>query len=248
VDHAVLVSAGTAPDDTAVELVRELAGALFLRFIPARTAMSLASDPRLVCTLDRENADYVYRLDDLADYGRPEYKGKRKLVSRFTRTHDARVLELSLADAEAHDVIGAAFDRWLRAKHHAHDPSPFTIERAGVSRWPRTGAAAASARVFALFDGQTPLGASVVEPMWAATWMGVVLKTDPGAQGATAYLRQQVARRLRTSAAGLGWDACTLNIQQDTGAPGLRRAKLSYGPVRLEPKFAVLRNDMETRS
>ena len=122
---------------------------------------------------------------------------------------------------------------WLERKGD-EAPEYLHLERAGLRSW-HDEESAASLRVFGLLVDGEPAGVSVVQSMWDDTWMSLVLKTDAGIPGATAYLRRHVARAALRELGPSG----VLNVQQDDGSLALRRAKLSYGPLRLEPKFSV---------
>lgn len=79
--------------------------------------------------------------------------------------------------------------------------------------------------------------------MWADTWMGLVFKTTPALPGTTAYLRREVGAMLR----GRCGIRTRLNVQQDVGLPGLRKAKLAYRPVTLIAKYATTPNAESAR-
>lgn len=236
--HIAVVGGGDRPDPAAAETLRELSVDHTITFIPHAAALRLALNEQLDLVLDRDNADYVFDPRGLATYDGPALKGKRKLANRFERNHDVEVRATTLISAEAHDLLATTFDRWTRAKSGSQDSRACEVERAGIASWPRSGDFASRCLVYALLDNDEPIGISVVEPMWAGTWMGVVFKTDPAAQGATAFLRRHVARALMHSTPP-GGGSPRWNIQQDTGATGLRAAKASYCPLRLEAKYTL---------
>lgn len=223
-----------------LEPLRELVAQNEVRYLSATTAVTLApvADQlgiRLVSL--RDDADYTYLMSELVAMEGPAFKAKRRAVSRFIARNSHRVRQGTLDDDWAREHLESMYEIWLSQKYACLAEAPETVrwERNGVHGWP-SGEAAARVMVFCLEVDDRPAGVSVVEPMWNDTWMGIVMKTDPRIQGATTFLRQSVAR------AGLermGAKAI-LNIQQDEGSPGLRRAKLSYRPTRLEPKYAAL--------
>jgi len=224
-----------------LDRVAELLETRSVRFLSAKTAAVLerTSGPGgCGLTRDRNDADYVYAMSDLAEYEGAEFRSKRRDARRFETRRTPSVRAGRLTDQWASDHLDATYNRWLAAKYGGGVAVPAAVrrERAGVDGWPRDGWAA-NVRVFCLEVEGEPVGVSVVEPMWDRTWMGVVMKTDPEMAGATAFLRRHVAR------AGLRelGDGGLLNIQQDEGLPGLRKAKESYRPVRLEPKYSLVR-------
>ena len=234
----VVVGGTDRPDPTAASILRELSTEHTITRIPQATALRLALNEDLHLILDRDNADYVFDPRRLASYDGAELKGKRKTANRFERNHDVEVRVATLASTVGHDLLATAFDRWLEAKHGSQYTLSFETERAGIELWPRTGEIASRCMVYALSSRDGPIGVSVLEPMWAGTWMSVVFKTDPAAKGATEFLRRHVASQL-ISATPPGEGPLRLNIQQDTGAAGLREAKTSYRPLRLEAKYTL---------
>ena len=210
-----------------------------IRYLSSRTSSMLenAFGPG-VCQLtqDRSDADYVYAMSDLAQYEGAGYRAKRKDARRFQTRMGPSVREGRLRDPWALNHLKHTYERWLGSKYGDANLAPSAVrrERVGVDGWPRD-ERANDIRVFCLEVGGEPVGVSVIEPMWQETWMGLFMKTDPGMPGATAYLRRHVAR---AGLAEMG-DGGLLNIQQDEGLPGLRKAKESYRPIRLEAKFSL---------
>lgn len=216
-----------------------LVGSRDVRYVSAASADRLAVLLRglpIGATAERDDADYVYRMADLATMAGPRHRSLRRAATRFDARCGPRVVDRRLPDDDAFAHLLAAYDRWCRAKYPdgAARPPAVRAEHRGVRAWPRDDRAA-DVRVFCLEVDGRAAGVSVVEPMRNATWMGLVMKTDPGLPGATAYLRRHVAR---AGLAELG-PAGVLNVQQDEGLPGLRHAKQSYRPLRLERKFRI---------
>ena len=188
----------------------------------------------------RDDADYVYRVDELS-----ELSGKRRKARREARAFAAgydgliEVREGRLDEPWTQRFIAEVYLRWLRAKYGSPLLLPAEVRREwrGVLELPAD-ARAASLRLFALTVAGEPVAASVMEPMWNSTWVGTVFKSDRAAfLSATAFLRRHVARVARQE---LGPDGL-ISLQQDDGEIGLRRSKLAYGPHHLEPKFALVR-------
>lgn len=214
--------------------LHELSRTHRFRRIPPRSAVRIAHDPSARLLLARDECDYVFDARLLATYQGPQLRGKRKLASRFERNHTPTLEILPLSSPRAHHLIAETIDRWLEKKLDSPYLDSFLLEREGVARFPRSGDLADRCLVFTVSTDDGPVALSVVEEMWNDTWTGVILKTDPRLQGATEFTRRRVTSHL-VEAEGARW----LNIQQDTGAPGLREAKLAYRPSRLEPKYTL---------
>ena len=238
-----LAGAGRTGDqyDRLAEIARDRP----IRFLSSRTALALEAEMSargFDVIFDRNNSDYVYSATRLVSLELSEYRDKRREARRFERRNAPVVRDGTLADPWARRHLEEAFDRWLAAKYVSDGSAPeaVIVERQGVAAWP-CDTSASQVRVFCLEVAGEPVGVSVVEPMWDATWMGLVLKCDPRLAGATPLLRQHVARAIGVAARG---SRGLLDVQQDEGIADFRDAKRSSGRLGLEP---TVRSDGEDR-
>ncbi|MCP3940452.1 MAG: DUF2156 domain-containing protein [Desulfobacteraceae bacterium] len=170
---------------------------------------------------ERDNAEYIYRVDSLAELNGTRLHKKRNLISQFKRSYpDYSVMSLKKADR--HMVCD--FTRYLlevRGKPSRDLEDEFTVIE----------------KAFNYFDclGFEGLGLKVKNKLVAFclfsrlnhdTYNIQFEKSDMVFKGAAQVINRETARYLR--------DKCVyVNREQDLGIEGLRRAKLSYGPERL---------------
>lgn len=177
---------------------------------------------------DRDNYDYVYKVEDLALLKGKRYQSKRNFVNRFWANHpDCRVLPL---DESTLPAVEQLLDEWYLSRVTA--PGDFHLEQVAIQRG---------------FDKMEPLGLEGIVLMEngkaLAMAMGSFLcdttfdihfeKAADGVDGAYAAINQSFAKHLMDKYPQLCW----LNREDDLGIEGLRKAKLSYHPDHLVEKY-----------
>ncbi|MBK8236202.1 MAG: DUF2156 domain-containing protein [Deltaproteobacteria bacterium] len=207
--------------DACLELLRRRGGAARIDYVPARVAEALR---RAGYTLvdDRDNADHVYAREDLAELPGRRHHGKRNHVAAFMRAGEHRFEPLGAANW--HDAMALA----ERACGDLHAPDAVALVRA-LEHHERLGF---TSRLLRGHRG-LPIGVALGEPLGAETFVVHFELADRSYPGAYQALGQLYAREIPTQFR-------FVNREQDMGAPGLRRAKLSYRPLRMEPSFSVL--------
>jgi hypothetical protein len=181
----------------------------------------------LKCEPDRDNHDYVYRVDDLIHLKGRKYDGKRNRIRKFERSHAFDYLKLR--PEHLADCLRLA-DRWLESKA-ANNPGSVPVWRSVIQE-------ACDNFGELRFAG----GAIVLEGEIAAFSIGGKLTADtavihieivrPGCDGLSQLMNREFVRN--------EWSDCLyVNREQDNGIPGLRRAKLSYHPDHLVKKYDV---------
>lgn len=195
-----------------------------LCLVPAGIAASLAGT--FVATPDRDNADYVYRRADLADLPGRQLAAKRNHVRRFERAHP----DWSLAPLCADDR-GACLDLATSVTVGSPDHPMRVQEQAALlaclEAWPALGLSGNVLRC-----GERVAGFCLGEPLAEQTWVVHHERADRTIEGAHQALCRAFAETLT---AQFTW----IDREQDLGVPGLRQAKSSYLPERLERVFTV---------
>jgi len=173
---------------------------------------------------DRGNFDYVYSRPELAELKGKKYDGKRNRIRKFESTCAHEYHPLTRAD-----VPGCArlLEDWFEEKRNG-DPY-MKAERIAIVE------ALASFEKIGLKGGVVKVGGRV-----EAFTMGGRLTSDtvvipieianPGLVGLAQWINREFVRR---EWAGYAF----VNREQDMNVEGLRKAKLSYQPVRLVKKF-----------
>jgi uncharacterized protein len=175
----------------------------------------------------REHFDYVYSAPELIGLPGKKFHAKRNHLARFLREHAARFLPLG---PELVPACLAVAERWCDLRACAEDvglDSEWQAVRDLLEHVQalevRGGALEVDGRIEAFGLG---------ELLNARTAVIHVEKADPGVPGMYAAVHQQHLERV--------WGGVELvNREQDLGEEGLRKAKESYHPVRLEPKHRV---------
>ena len=178
---------------------------------------------------DRDNFDYVYSIDDLADLKGRKYQKKRNHIHRFEEAHpDYRFLPLD------RQTLMGAFDmlvRWYQARSETDPHMDFHLEQLALQR-AFTFQEQLGMEGLVLVDGGQVLAFTMGSRLNANTFDVHFEKAMDIADGAYPVINREFARYLREKYPELRW----LNREDDLGLEGLRKAKLSYYPDRLVEK------------
>jgi hypothetical protein len=185
----------------------------------------------LVSEEDPDNADYVYKVQDLIALPGHKFDGKRNHINYFLRNNDFSFSPLQVADIP--EVI-AFEDRWYAHRHRSEIP----------------GLAAENQAVHELLQnyGELPLEGAVlriggrIEAFTVSaelnrdTAVVIAEKANPEIRGLYQAINQMYCERVLSR-------FTYVNREQDAGDPGLRRAKLSYNPHHMVSKYRVRLRD-----
>ncbi|MCX8159699.1 MAG: phosphatidylglycerol lysyltransferase domain-containing protein [Candidatus Saccharicenans sp.] len=180
---------------------------------------------------DRDNFDYVYLTEDLANLRGKKYDGKRNLIRKFEQNCRGEVGSLTgawiagcLKLVERWEANSPEENRTMdergRAASKAIKEALGNYEPLGLSG------------MVAIIDGQVE-GFCLGERLNRETAVVHVELASREIPGLHQYLNRECARTI--------WKEFRfLNREQDAGLPGLRRSKLSYHPHRLVKKFDLV--------
>jgi len=190
---------------------------------------------------DRDNFDYIYAIEDLADLKGRKFQKKRNHLNKFRKEHpDCLALPL---DESTRAKAFCMLRHWYENRTAAHPEEDFQLEKVALER---------------AFAFQKELGIEgmvlMEEGEVIAFTMGSRLSPDTfdihfekareDIDGAYAAINQAFSSHLREKYPELKW----LNREDDLGIEGLRKAKLSYNPARLLQKhWARLWEDEDDR-
>ena len=182
---------------------------------------------------DRDSFDYVYDINDLADLKGRKYQQKRNHTNRFYATYpdwEVRVLgESNLAECMA------LTDRWYERKHQDDPHEDLLMERNALRRGYKY------YRELGMIGICLYAGGNMVAMTMASFLDGETLdvhfeKADIDIPGAYAVINREFAKYVRERYPSIQY----LNREDDTGSPGLRKAKLSYHPHHMVEKCWAL--------
>ncbi|MFC1571459.1 DUF2156 domain-containing protein [Candidatus Margulisiibacteriota bacterium] len=182
-------------------------------------------------TCDRNQFDYVYETKTLAELKGKKFDGKRNHIKNFKKRHaNHKFVPLTL---EHKKEALRLFEEWFAVRKEsrhfpklAHDSQKNAVNRA-----------------FEYFEQLKLIGGAIfVDQEMKGFVLGSPLNKETAA---VHFLYAHPA--LRGIFQTILWEACNktfsgykyVNLEQDLGIPGLRKAKLSNYPVKLEKKFEV---------
>jgi hypothetical protein len=193
----------------------------------ARLLAELGSGGEFAAGPDRDQFDYVYPTADLIALEGSRYHGKRNHIARFTEAHAYAYARLE----EAHVIpcLGLA-EAWCTVKRCDEDMDL-------MDEWDAVRECLANFRRLEVRGGVVLVEGKVEaftlgELLNATTAVVHFEKANPDIPGLYAVINREFCRN--------EWSSVPfVNREQDLGEPGLRKAKLSYHPVRLAEKFAI---------
>lgn len=183
--------------------------------------------PEIKWVDDRPNYDYIYLTQDLIDLKGRDYHSKKNHLNYFKKTYEYEYVELTseMAD-EAMDFIAEFNARkevpehemaLLKMEEEAMDDVFRNIEAVGYS----AGAIRINGKIEAIAIGGRLGRNTVVEH---------VEKANVEYRGLYQAINNEFCRHVAS------W-AKYINREEDMGIPNLRKAKLSYRPVKLLEKY-----------
>lgn len=181
---------------------------------------------------NRDMSDYIYEREKLVKLPGKKYHGKRNHIARFMDAGDwnyEEITDANRADAKAmmDEWRALRADVWnveLEQEFGAMTTALFEMERLGLVG----GLLRKAGRVVALAIG---------EPLNSDTFVVHYEKAFADVQGAYPMINQQFAEH---AAEGFTY----IDREEDTGDPGLRKAKLSYQPCRLAEKYTAIKSEV----
>jgi len=174
---------------------------------------------------NRDSANYVYQTEDLAALAGSRYAKKRNLVQQATRLYAWRIEPLGPQHSKECLEVG----------------DDIAAKRTTLTLQQESQALATAIRDFGalglagllLHIDDRPAAFSIYDRLNPTTALVLFERALREKKGLYQVINQETARAI--AAQGLRF----INREEDLGDPGLRRAKLSYHPVRLEAKHTL---------
>lgn len=207
----------------------EAAGFEFsLRLVPFHV-MEIIKEavPEIKWVDDRPNYDYIYLTQDLIDLKGRDYHGKKNHLNYFRKTYQYEYVEMTsdmadeamafIAEFNARKDVPAHEMELLKMEEEAMEDVFRNIENVGYS----AGVIRIDGRIEAIAIGGRLGRNTVVEH---------VEKANVEYRGLYQAINNEFCRHVAS------W-AKYINREEDMGIPNLRKAKLSYRPVKLLEKY-----------
>ena len=174
---------------------------------------------------NRDSANYVYRTEDLAALAGSPYAKKRNLVQQATRLYAWRIEPLGPQHSQeclevGDDIAAKRTTLTLQQESQALETAIRDFAALGL-------------RGLLLRIDDRPAAFSIYDRLNPTTALVLFERALRDKKGLYQVINQETARVI--AAQGLTF----INREEDLGDPGLRRAKLSYHPVRLEAKHTL---------
>lgn len=178
----------------------------------------------------RDDFDYVYAIDDLADLKGRKYQKKRNHTNRFRAEHP-NYTAVPLTSENLPAARNMVND-WYRIRQEEDPHGDYLLESIAMSRCFRDYEALGMEGLL-LLDGEEVLAVTIGSRMGEDTFDIHFEKAREDVEGAYSVVNQEFARYLRQQHPELAY----LNREDDMGLAGLRKAKESYLPHHMEEKY-----------
>jgi hypothetical protein len=179
---------------------------------------------------DRNGFDYIYSIDDLADLKGRKFQKKRNHLNRFRENHpNWRTEPISIENLPA---VREMAESWYAHRHEIDPHGSYTLEQIALER-ALSDPEKLGLEGLTLMDGDQLLAFTLASRMSEDTYDVHFEKAREDVDGAYTAINQQMAFHLREKHPELRF----LDREDDMGLEGLRKAKLSYNPVRLVEKY-----------
>jgi hypothetical protein len=201
-----------------------------LKMIPQETT-NLCSDPSLSVKIeeDRDSFDYVYKVGELCEMSGRSYGSVRKNAKKFEAQYGeiCRIETMSLDTKEHKEYITKIWEKWGTIKELYSQREEQALVRLLNS------APTFNLRGIIIFVDDEPVAFSISQIIDKENAIGHFAKVNYNFSGAFSFLISNTAKALQRN------DCVFLNMEEDLGLPGLRRAKELYRPSFLIKKFTV---------
>lgn len=177
---------------------------------------------------DRDIADYVYETEKLASLAGKKLHGKRNHINKFKNLYPDWTYE-PLNDDNVEDCFQMAL-KWRNQNGCEEDPeknAEMCVTLNSLRLYKELGLKGGVLKI-----GERIVAFTIGEPLCPDTFVVHIEKAFPDVEGAYPMINQQFVQHECM-------DYKYVNREEDTGAEGLRKAKLSYRPAFLEEKGVV---------
>lgn len=222
-------------DETIIDLIKyseSTDNVPALQLIPESVVLNIKRPNEFVITEDIDNFDYILSVSELINLTGKELRGKKNLVNRFERMYgsDTKASVLDLTNENIKKEILQLFYTW--EKSSKKERADTENELKAIQRLLRY-SDELQIYIIGLFVDNQLTAFSINEVINKEYGVIHYEKADISFTGVFQYLKQQ-------SAINFQQQGCTfINYEQDLGIEGLRKAKMSYKPIKFLKKYIV---------
>jgi hypothetical protein len=204
------------------------------RQLAALVGMPAPGARELKISQQSDYAEYVYKTSDLVDLqSTKKLRDKRKQVETFWATHNASYRSLN-ANPELLPKVMEFLDHWIAEKEAQGATSKAFQEEGETSRRMTQNFLQLGLKGGVILVEGKVVGFTLGAPVDKQTFGVFLEKADPKA---FPFSYQALNREFAKDLKDRGFEF--INRQDDEGEAGLRQAKKSYNPDRMEPHFTV---------
>ncbi len=179
---------------------------------------------------DRDNCEYVYKIEDLATLKGRKFQKKRNHLNKFKENHpDCRLVVI---DESTLDSVREMVDSWYVDRLSEDPDADYQLEQRAIRRAFRH-LQELGMEGIALEENGRIIAMAMGSLLSENTFDVQFEKALEDVDGAYPAINQAFAAHLQEKYPQLQY----LNREEDMGIPGLRKAKLSYQPDHLVVKF-----------
>ena len=210
----------------AVEKILKDSGGIFFR-LPEETRALFAEDKRFRIEPDRDSGDYLYSASDLTNLPGKKYDGKRNLIKRFKSERAYEYITLNAGNV----ALCLDFEEAWCSLKNCDKVDGLSKERLAikdmVENFPLFGLIGGAIQVNGVISA-----VALAQKLNPDTMVIHILKADSTIAGLYQTMLQEFISREGSSFR-------YVNMEQDLGIEGLRKAKLSYHPCSMVNKYAL---------
>lgn len=174
--------------------------------------------------ISRENFEYIYKRDDLANLVGKKYHSKRNHIASFSKKYNWKTVDISCNNIE--DIMLCA-EKWYESRKDLSDEY-LNCEKQGI-RLILENMDILSLKGIAIYVDSMVVAFALGSKICQSTFNIHIEKALDDFPGAYTLINREFAKRLE--------DFEYINREDDMGLDGLRKSKLSYKPEILLPKY-----------
>lgn len=197
---------GRNPEKIICKVLDAFPGSYFER-VDEKIAKKVSPDLKVVS--DRCNDDYVYGVDELANFSGKLYASKRNFVNRFIKNNP----EFEMISADNIHAVKRFTEKWLK-NHHDHEllEGEYSALKCTLDNYELFGSFG-----IVVYVGGKVVGFAIGEKLNEDTFVEHFEKADIEFKGAYQYVLNVLSKEISSKFK-------YLNREQDLGLEGLRRA------------------------
>jgi hypothetical protein len=202
-----------------------------LQTVPQLVIEHLEEDKDIEVTEDDLNHDYILSVPELSEFESQKFSRKRTMVKQFQTEHPShRVIELDLSDPNSVALIREVLQKWETKL--GLDAQEIIIEFTAIEKAMQH-SKQLDIKCFATFVDNVIEAFTLFEHVDKKNVIMHFEKANRKISGIYEHQKHHLAKHL----ASQGIE--TINYGQDLGYEGLRRAKMSYHPIRFHKKYTI---------